>query len=209
MMKLRFCNLSAEGEKEKWARNFSHRLFFLFFPSRFFLQIFLTLGFTFSFLSTLQGYEFFRIGYSFGNLSLQKGEIPSKNISGILFGIEKARFFDNVLLGGYLEGNVYPLDSVIDGGYYSLGLGAKVGYKFNNLLAYAKLGAEYMSLSHTPRNIEQKNIGGAALELGGFYHIIEGFGLGLGVKTSVPSFYTNGARAGLVGIMCYFGYVEF
>ncbi|WP_431690874.1 hypothetical protein [Helicobacter himalayensis] len=206
-MKLRFCNLSAEGEKEgqKWAKNFFHRLFFLSYPPRFFLQIFLIL----SFLGTLQGYEFFRVGYSFGNLSLQKGEIPSKNISGILFGIEKARFFDNLLFGGYLEGNVSPLDSVIDGGYYSLGLGAKVGYKFNDLLAYTKLGAEYMSLNHTSRNIEQKNIGGVALEIGGFYHIIEGFGLGLGIKTSVPSLYAGGAKVGLVGIMCYFGYAEF
>lgn len=192
-------------KNQKWAGNFFCRLFFLFFPSRFFLQIFLT----FSFLSTLQGYEFFRIGYSFGNLSLQKGEIPSKNICGILFSIEKARLFDNILLGGYLEGSVYPLDSVIDGGYYSLGLGAKVGYKFNDLLVFTKLGAEYMSLEHTSRNIEQKNIGGVALEIGGFYHIVEGFGLGLGIKTSVPSFYANGARAGLVGIMCYFGYAEF
>lgn len=155
------------------------------------------------------GYDSFRIGWSGASVSEIRGEYGSKSISGVLFGIERGGLWDSWLVAGYLEGNVWPLNAMNDGGYYSIGIGGKVGYRFTHLLPYVRVGAEYMSLHHTGTNATQANIGGVVAEIGMSVDIVDGFGLGIGVKSSVPDFYRESGVYRLFNVMVYFVYYGF
>lgn len=155
------------------------------------------------------GYDSFRIGWSGADLSEVKGDYGSKSISGILFGIERGGLWENCLVAGYLDGNVWPLNAMNEGGYYSIGIGAKVGYRFTHILPYVRIGAEYMSLFHTGSNDAQRNIGGAVAEIGSSVHIVDDFGLGIALKSSLPDFYGSAGSYRLFSVMVYFVYYGF
>ncbi|WP_394998061.1 hypothetical protein [uncultured Helicobacter sp.] len=155
------------------------------------------------------GYDSFRIGWSGANLSEIRGDYGSKSISGVLFGIERGKMWDNLVFGAYLEGNVWPLNARNDGGYYGISVGGKVGYKFTHLLPYVRLGAEYMSLQHTGTNSSQRNIGGAIAEMGVSVDIVDGFGLGIALKSSLPDLYRQSGTYRLFNAMVYFVYYGF
>ncbi|WP_394908999.1 hypothetical protein [uncultured Helicobacter sp.] len=155
------------------------------------------------------GYDSFRVGWSGADLSELKGSYGSKSISGIIFGIERGGLWDNVMVAWYLDGNVWPLNAMNDGGYYSIGIGGKIGYRFTHLLPYVRIGAEYMSLYHTGTNDTQRNIGGAVAEIGTSVDIADGFGLGIALKSSVPNFYGSAGDYRLFNVMVYFVYYGF
>lgn len=154
-------------------------------------------------------YDSFKIGWSSANLHEQKGSYGSKNISGILFGIERGWLYDNLVVATYLEGNVSPTSALRDGGYYGISVGGKVGYNFTYVLPYVSLGAEYMSLHYTDTSNNQKNIGGLVAQIGANFRIVDEFGLGIALKSSVPDMYRNDGRYRLLGVAIYFVYQGF
>ncbi|WP_394976935.1 hypothetical protein [uncultured Helicobacter sp.] len=162
-----------------------------------------------SFMQIALAYDSFKIGWSNANLSEQKGSYGSKNISGILFGLERGWLYDNLVVAAYLEGNVWPLSALSEGGYYSIGTGGKIGYNFAHTLPYIALGAEYMSLYYTDKSDNQKNIGGLVAQIGADFRLADEFGLGIAIKSSVPDMYRNDGRYRLFGVVVYFVYQGF